>query len=87
MMSESYHEECEKIIDKWSKFRRGLRGDERDKWDRLMNKARKHKTAGDKQDNPKAIETFLFSILIEQQMKIDRLERELDKRGKDIDNY
>ncbi len=86
-MSGNYHEECEEIIEKWSKFRRGLRGDERDKFDDMMDKARKHKTAGDEQDNPKAIETFLFSILVEQQMKIDRLERELDDRGKDVDKY
>lgn len=69
-MSDSYSEECEEIIDKWSKFRRGLRGEERGRGDELMDMARKHKTAKDEQDNPRDIETLFMSILIEQQLKI-----------------
>lgn len=86
-MSKGYREECEEIIDKWSKFRRGLRGDERDRWDKLMDMARKHKTAGDKQNNPRPIDTFFTSILLEQQMKIYRLEGQLKKEGIGVDQY
>jgi len=73
----SYRKELDEIKEEWNNYRRALRGEERDAFDQLIKHAKTHQTAGEEQGYYKAMETFFFSILLEQQMEIMRLKRKL----------
>jgi len=74
----SYREELEVIEEELNNYRRALRGAEKDTFDKLINHAKIHQTAGEEQDHYKAMETFFLSIILEQQIEIMRLKRKLN---------
>ncbi len=74
----NYLKELDEIIEVWNTYRRALRGAEKDAFDKLIDCAKVHATAGDELDHYKPMETFFISILLEQQMEIMRMKRKLD---------
>ena len=80
----TYREELDRIAQEWKKFRRGLRKEERDKFDELIYKAKKHASAAQYQANPDPMESIFFSILLEHEMILNRLEERLNNERMDI---
>lgn len=85
--NKNYREELDELIEKWSKFQRALRGDDKDDFQSLLEHAKKHATAGVNQDHPVPMESFLLSILLEQQKMIDRLKKKLEGKGMELEDY
>jgi len=65
----------EGIIDELSTFRRALRGEDRNAFDSLMNKARQHASSCTVVPTLDPMEAMFLSILVEQEKEI-RLLRE-----------
>ncbi len=79
----TFRQELDKIISEWGKFRRALRGEEREEFDELMLRAKKHVSAAQYQANPDPMESVFISILLEHEMEIARLKRRLKDEGLD----
>ncbi len=69
----SYRMQLEEIIVELSIFRRALRSDEKDAFDNIVNKARKHASSCTVAPTLDPLGAMLFSILIEQQKEIKSL--------------
>lgn len=70
-------------IDRWKKYRKALRADERGIFDQLMEKCLKHASASGHAGRAVATEPMFMSILLEQQKEIERLRIELRRlKGK-----
>ncbi|MFO7991968.1 MAG: hypothetical protein R6U61_06725 [Thermoplasmata archaeon] len=80
----TFRQELDSIIAEWSKFRRALRKEERERFDELMTKAKRHASAAQYQANSDPMESVFISILLEHELVLDRLERRLKDEGMDI---
>ncbi len=80
----SYSEELEELIEEWSDYERALNGVEKDAFEKVKRSAKSNVKAGKEQDPPKEIEAFFISVLLEQQIEIDRLEKRLNGQ-KEVD--
>ncbi len=69
----SFRMQLGEIIVELSIFRRALRGEEKDAFDSLMNKARKHASSSTIAPTLEPMDAVFLSILIEQQMEIKSL--------------
>ncbi len=74
----SFRMQLEEIILELSVFKRALRGDEKEAFDSLMNKARKHASSCTVAPTLDPLGAMLLSILIEQQMEIKSLREALN---------
>ncbi len=74
----SFRMQLEEIIVELSVFRRALRGEEKDAFDSLMNKARKHASSSTVAPTLGPMDAVFLSILIEQQMEIKSLREALN---------
>lgn len=81
----TFRKELERIESEWKKFRKALRADEKEMFDELFNKAKQHASAAQYQANPDPIESIFFSIILEQQMEIDRLKRKIGDKSRKVD--
>ena len=61
--------------DNWSDFRRALRKEDKEVFDRLFAMAKLHSQAISNSNSPYPLEPILFSILIEQYKEIERLKK------------
>ncbi len=68
----------EEMIVELSIFRRALRGEEKDAFDNLMNKAREHASSCTVAPTLDPMDAVFLSILIEQQKEINSLREALD---------
>jgi hypothetical protein len=64
----------EEIITELSVFRRALHGEEKDAFDNIMNKARKHASSCTVAPTLDPMNAVFLSILIEQQKEINSLQ-------------
>jgi hypothetical protein len=67
----------EQEVQEWRKFRRGLRREDQQFFDRLFEEARLHVQAGVYASNPWPFETILLSILIEHEKALVELRSKL----------
>jgi hypothetical protein len=67
----------EGIIEELSSFRRALRGEDRNAFDSLMNKAREHASSCTVAPLLDPMEAMFLSILLEQQKEINSLRETL----------
>jgi len=81
----TFRKELKRIESEWKKFRKALRADEKEMFDELFNKAKQHASAAQYQANPDPIESIFFSIILEQQMEIDRLKRKIGDKSRKVD--
>jgi hypothetical protein len=75
---ESYRIALDMEIQKWSGFSRALRIEDREAFEQITDACRNHASAGSNATRPVIFESMAMSILLEQQKKIARLEKELD---------
>lgn len=81
---DNYKDELNDIIEEWKGYERALEGVEKDGFQKMKDYAKSHVRAGKDQNRSKEIETFFISILLEQQLEIDRLEKRLEGQ-KEVD--
>ena len=75
---ESYRMALEDEIRRWSGFEKALRITDKEAFDELMDACRGFASAGSNATQPVIFEPMVMSILLFQQEKLLRLERELD---------
>ena len=75
---ESYRMALEDEIQRWSGFAKTLRIEDKQAFDALMDACRSYASAGSNATNPILFEPMVMSILLSQQVKINRLEKALD---------
>ena len=68
----------ESEINRWNGFSRALRSEERECFEVLMDACRSYASAGSNTTNPILFEPMAISILLHQQMQLNRLEKKLD---------
>ncbi|MFX1456509.1 MAG: hypothetical protein ACFFDB_14130 [Promethearchaeota archaeon] len=84
----SFRPALEHEIESWKDFKRALRTEEQEIFNKLMNYARIHADAGSMSARPMLSEVLFLSFAVEQEKKIETLEkkvRELEEmiKGKD----
>lgn len=75
---ESYRMALEDEIRRWTGFAKALRSEDREAFDALMDACRGHASAGSNATQPIIFEPMIMSILLFQQKRLQRLEKELD---------
>ncbi len=80
----TFRDELKKIESEWKNYRRALRGKEKYIFDELFNKAKKHASASQAQAHIDPMESILFSMILEQQMEIDRLKRKIRDEDRSV---
>ena len=74
---ESYRMALESEIGRWSGFARALRKPDREAFDELMDMCRTYASESSCATNPIVFEPMMMSILLAQQVRIQKLERQL----------
>jgi hypothetical protein len=72
---ESYRMALEGEISRWNGFVRALRKDDREAFEEIMDMCRGHASEAGNATNPMIFEPMVMSILLAQQLKIQKLER------------
>lgn len=75
---ESYRLALDLEFQKWKGFGNALRSDDREAFERVMDACRNYASAGSNATRPTVFEPMVMSILICQQKKLIRLEKEFD---------
>jgi hypothetical protein len=75
---ESYRMALEDEIRRWNGFARALRITDKEAFDQLMDACRSFASAGSNATQPVIFEPMIMSILLSQQEKLLKLEKELD---------
>lgn len=71
----TYRRTLESIIREWGEFRRALDGEDREAFDRVMNRARRHSSASSYAALCDPLEAVIISILLEQEKEIVALKK------------
>jgi hypothetical protein len=74
---ESYRFALDAEIQSWSGFAKALRSDDRDAFEQITDACRNYASAGSNATRPEIFESMFMSILLEQQKRLTRLEKEL----------
>jgi hypothetical protein len=77
--------ELDGLRDRWEPYRRCLRREDQERFDALFDGARRHADACGHLNPHEPLSAVLLSMLVEQQRRIDELERRLDGDGVDAD--
>ncbi len=75
---ESYRMALEDEIRRWSGFAKALRSEDKEAFDALMDACRVFASAGSNATQPIIFEPMILSVLLFQQKRLQRLEKELD---------
>jgi hypothetical protein len=75
---ESYRVALEDEIHRWSGFAKSLRSEEKAAFETLMDACRSHASAGGNATNPTLFEPMAISIMLHQQMQLNKLEKQLN---------
>lgn len=75
---ESYRIALEDEIQQWNGFAKALRNDDLEAFEQLMDACRSHASAASNATRPVLFEPMALSILLFQQMRLIRLEKELN---------
>jgi hypothetical protein len=76
----TFRMEVESRIGAWQELLRALRGDDRDAFLSIIAAARRHEDAAGMMNPVDPLEGMLLSILIEQEKRLRRLEREAEAK-------
>ena len=69
----SFRNIFEDIMEEFLTYRRALRGEDKDAFDEVLNKARKHASSCSIVPTIDPMDSILLSIIVEQQKEINRL--------------
>ena len=75
----AYRMPLEEEINRWSGFVRALRKSDREAFDELMDMCRTYASESSCVTNPIVFEPMVMSILLGQQVRIQKLERQLEE--------
>jgi hypothetical protein len=75
----SYRMALESEIARWQGFARALRVDEREAFEAIMDSCRSYASAGSNATNPVLFEPMAISIMLHLQMRVTKLEKELNE--------
>ena len=75
---ESYRMALEDEIRRWDGFAKALRSEDKTAFEELMDACRVSASAGSNATQPVIFEPMVMSILLSQQKKLSKLEKELD---------
>jgi hypothetical protein len=75
---ESYRIALDMENQKWNGYIKALRNDDREAFEQLMDACRNYASAGSNATRPIMFEPMVMSILLNQQKKLIKLEKELD---------
>jgi len=78
----SFRPALEHEIESWKDYKRALRPEDEEIFNKLMNYARIHADAGSLSARPMLSEILFISFAIEQQKKIERLEKRIEELEK-----
>jgi hypothetical protein len=73
----AYRMALEEEISRWSGFARALRKSDREAFDELMNMCRNYASESSCATNPILFEPMVMSIMLAQQVRIQKLEHQL----------
>jgi len=71
----TYRMHLEGVVGRWMRYRRALREEDRDYFDRVMHKARAHASAGSFCPELDPVECAFLSVLIEMERELELLRR------------
>jgi hypothetical protein len=74
---ESYRLALDAEIQSWHGFVKALRTDDREAFEQMSDACRNHASAGSNATRPEVFEPMVMSIVLEQQKRLTRLEKEL----------
>ena len=75
---ESYRMALESEIGRWNGFARALRSEEREAFETIMDACHNYASAAGNATNPILFEPLVMSILLYQQVNLQRLQKELN---------
>ena len=75
---ESYRLALDAEIQSWNGFLKALRSDDREAFEQILDACRNYASAGSNSTRPVLFEAMAMSIMLFQQKKILRLEKELN---------
>jgi hypothetical protein len=76
---ESYRMALEDEIRRWNGFAKALRKEDKEAFDALMDACRSYASAASNATKPILFEPMVMSILLSQQIRLQRLQKELDE--------
>ena len=71
----------EHVIHEWHAFRRALRNDDRQAFDRLMSRARLHGGAASNAARLNPTEALFMAVLVEHEKELERLKAERNRNN------
>jgi len=77
----TFRELIEQVAARWLKFRRALRREDQEHFDRLFRRARCYTQAATYQCSDNPMEAILLSIALDQEKRLDFLERALGQKA------
>jgi hypothetical protein len=75
---ESYRMAVEDEIRRWNGFAKALRKEDREAFDVLMDACRSYASAASNATQPLLFEPMIMSMLVSQQIRLQRIEKEFD---------
>jgi hypothetical protein len=76
----SYRVALEHEVQRWSRFARALRQDDREVFDQLMDICRNYASAASCATRPVLFEAMAMTILLDQQKTINQLQKKAEKK-------
>ncbi len=76
---ESYRMALEDEIRRWNGFAKALRSEDKEAFDALMDACRSFASAGSNATQPILFEPMVLSVLLSQQKRLQRLEKDLNE--------
>ena len=76
---ESYRIAIEDEISRWNGFAKALRKEEREAFDILIDACRNYASAGSNATQPLPLDPMIMSMLVSQQIRLQKLQKEIDK--------
>jgi hypothetical protein len=83
---ESYRIAIEDEISRWNGFAKALRREERAAFDVLINACRNYASAGSNATQPLPLDPMIMSMLVAQQIHLQKLQKEIDKLKQQKEN-
>jgi hypothetical protein len=75
---ESYRIAIEDEISRWNGFAKALRKEEREAFEILIDACRNYASAGSNATQPLPLDPMIMSMLVSQQIRLQKLQKEID---------
>ncbi|MGC9308693.1 MAG: hypothetical protein ACP5FL_07965, partial [Thermoplasmatota archaeon] len=72
----TYRQRLKHIIQEWNGFKRALRREDRERFERLMRMAQRHASAASYQPRTDPMDSVVLSILLEMEKEIETVQKQ-----------